>query len=95
MLAGGYDVARQADSALVYWEQYATSHQRQLFWDFPVLARSHQRLGELYEAQGDREKAVEWYGCFTELWAGADASLQPVVRDVQERIQRLVGEGRR
>jgi len=92
MLAQGYDAAGQADSALSHWEEYATSFQRQLFWDFPMLARSYQRLGELYEARGNRAKAIEWYGRFADLWNGADPALQPVVRDVRSRIQRLAGE---
>jgi hypothetical protein len=37
-------------------------------------------------------RPVEWYGRFVDLWSGADAALQPVVRDVQARIQRLAGE---
>jgi hypothetical protein len=66
--------------------------QRFLFWDFPELARTYQRLGELYEQRGNREKAVEWYSRFTDLWAGADPALQPIVQDVRGRIQRLTGE---
>ncbi|MDH4044409.1 MAG: protein kinase [Gemmatimonadota bacterium] len=92
MLGLGYDAVGQTDSALAYWEQYASSFQRMQFWDYPVLARSYQRLGELYEERGDRDRAVAWYGKLVDLWAGADPALQPVVRDVQARIQRLVAE---
>jgi tetratricopeptide (TPR) repeat protein len=92
MYALAYEGAGRADSALAYWEAYATTPQRALWWDFGDLARAYKRLGELYEARGDRVKAVEWYGRFTDVWNGADADLQPVVRDVQGRIQRLVGE---
>jgi tetratricopeptide (TPR) repeat protein/tRNA A-37 threonylcarbamoyl transferase component Bud32 len=92
MSALAYDGAGRADSALAYWEAYATSPQRMLWWDFGDLARAYKRLGELYEARGDRERAVEWYGKFTELWQGADPDLQPVVADVRRRMQRLAGE---
>jgi tetratricopeptide (TPR) repeat protein len=92
MSALAYDGAGRADSALAYWEAYATSPQRMLWWDFGDLARAYKRLGELYEARGDRERAVEWYGKFTELWQGADPDLQPVVGDVRRRMQRLAGE---
>ncbi|MBI2403696.1 MAG: hypothetical protein HYV20_13370, partial [Gemmatimonadetes bacterium] len=41
----------------------------------------------------DREKAIEYYNRFVELWKGADPELQPPVRDVKQRMARLVGEG--
>jgi tetratricopeptide (TPR) repeat protein len=87
-----HDRAGRADSALAHLEAFATSHQRMLWWDFADLARVYQRLGELREARGDRDQAVEWYARFVDLWAGADPALQPIVRDVQARIQRLSGE---
>ncbi len=65
---------------------------RRLWGEFDQLGPAYKRLGELYEAQGDREKAVEYYDQFVELWAEADSELQPVVRDVRARIARLVGE---
>jgi tetratricopeptide (TPR) repeat protein len=92
MYALAYDAAGRADSALAYWEAYATSPQRMLWWDFGDLARAYKRLGELYEARGDRAKAVEWYGRFTAIWADADPETQPVVADMRRRIQRLAGE---
>jgi hypothetical protein len=48
-----------------------------------------QRLGELYEAKGNVEKALEHYTAFVELWKDADPELQPRVRDVRGRIERL------
>ncbi len=48
-----------------------------------------QSLGELYEARGDTAKAIERYSEFTELWKNADASLQPRVSDIRDRIARL------
>jgi tetratricopeptide (TPR) repeat protein len=50
------------------------------------------RLGELYEARNDRDKAIEYYNRFIELWKNADPELQPQVEDVRARIARLVGE---
>jgi len=92
MLGAVHDAAGRSDSALVQLEAYATSPQRNVWWDFPDLARTYQRLGELYEARGDRDRAVEWYGRFVDLWAEADPVFQPVVRDVRARIERLAGE---
>ncbi|MCH6548041.1 MAG: hypothetical protein IH798_06300, partial [Gemmatimonadetes bacterium] len=56
------------------------------------LPAAYQRLGELHEERGNREKAVEYYNRFVELWENADPELQPVVEDVRGRIARLVGE---
>ena len=50
------------------------------------------RLGALYEEMGERDKAVEYYSRFVELWKDADPELQPVVADVGARIVQLVGE---
>lgn len=49
-------------------------------------------LRDLYEQRGNREKAIEYYGKFVDLWTGADAELQPVVNEVTQRLARLVGE---
>ena len=59
--------------------------------EFPRVLK---RLGELYEARGNREQAVEYYGRFVELWKDADPELQPLVRHVQQRMVRLAGEPR-
>jgi hypothetical protein len=48
-----------------------------------------QRLGEMYEAKGDFDKTLTHYQAFVELWKDADPELQPRVRDVRGRIERL------
>ena len=58
------------------------------------LAPSLKRLGELYEARGDRQRAAEYYGRFVELWKDADPALQPAVREVRARMGQLAGEGK-
>jgi len=55
-------------------------------------APTFKRLGELYEARGDRAKALESYGRFVDLWKSADPELQPLVRDVRARMARLASE---
>ena len=88
-----YDRAGQADSALAYLQRYLTTPWlNRLGFDSRNLWKAYQRLGELHEARGDREKAVDYYGRLVELWKGADAELQPIVDDVKARIARLVGE---
>jgi len=53
------------------------------------LAGSYKRLGELWEAKGDRAKAAHYYSKFLDLWKNADAALQPQVTDARKRLARL------
>jgi hypothetical protein len=53
------------------------------------------RLAELYDQQGDRDKALLLYGKFVELWRDADRDLQPKVGDARARIAALSAEPRR
>lgn len=89
-----YDRAGQTDSAMAHYQNVATNRWAILAVESGRLAGAYQRLGELYEAAGDRDKAIEYYNTFVELWADADSELQPRVADIRARIARLVGEGR-
>ncbi len=60
-----------------------------------VLGPTLRRMGELYEARGDREKAKEYYGRFVALWRDADSDLQPAVQDVKARLAQLAAEPKR
>ena len=53
------------------------------------LAGSHKRLAELYDAKGNREKAMSHYSSFIDLWKNADADLQPHVQKAKERLAQL------
>lgn len=91
-----YEQLGRPDSALAAYEQVANDPHLQdeltyhLQW---ALAPSLQRLGDLYEAKGDRAKAVAYYGRFVDLWKDADPALQPAVLEAKARLARLVGEG--
>ena len=50
------------------------------------------RLGELYEARGDRKRAREYYEKFVTLWKDADPELQPGVKEVRGRLAKLAQE---
>jgi tetratricopeptide (TPR) repeat protein len=95
-IADAYDKAGQADSAIAVYERYvnSTSVDFRMFIDQYWLAPSYRRLGELYEARGDRGNARKYYESFVEIWRDADAELQPQVRAVRERL-RVVGAGDR
>jgi tRNA A-37 threonylcarbamoyl transferase component Bud32/tetratricopeptide (TPR) repeat protein len=92
-LARAYDRAAMSDSAIMYFERFVTT-------PYPIrlieqdgdplyLAGSYKRLGELYEARGDRQKAMLYYTKFVELWKNADPELQPKVAEVKKRLARL------
>ncbi|MBI3981952.1 MAG: hypothetical protein HY337_03515 [Gemmatimonadetes bacterium] len=95
-LARAYDLADQRDSALAVYERAIAAPEPFKFVDadFDRLGPTYKRMGELYEARGDRQKALDSYGKFVDLWKDADAELQPLVTDVKARIARLVGERR-
>ncbi|HEV8150875.1 MAG TPA: protein kinase [Gemmatimonadales bacterium] len=89
-----FDRMGQTDSALAVYEAFATTPDigpagRQYF-----LPLTYRRLGEVYEARGNKEKALEYYGKFTALWKDADPELMPQVQDVKKRMAALVGEPR-
>jgi tetratricopeptide (TPR) repeat protein len=85
-----FDRLQQADSAIAVGESYLTvTVPARVGQDALFLASIRQRLGEMYEAKGDAEKALTHYQAFVELWKDADPELQPRVRDVRGRIERL------
>jgi hypothetical protein len=57
--------------------------------DGTYLAGTYKRLGELYEAKGDRGRAAGYYRKFVALWRDADPELQPKVAEVQRRLARI------
>ncbi len=57
-----------------------------------TLGPTYRRIGEMYEAKGDRENALKYYGDFVALWRDADPSLQPEVTEVRGRMTALAGE---
>jgi eukaryotic-like serine/threonine-protein kinase len=100
-ICGLYDLARlaeksgQSDSAItLYVQSVSAPSLRRLDNDAFNRAPALKRLGELYESKGDRVKAADYYGRFLDLWKEADPELQPVVREVRERLAKLVGESR-
>jgi tetratricopeptide (TPR) repeat protein len=89
-LGRAYDQAGDADSTIAVYERYvATPGWSKILSDARYLAGIRKRLGELYEAKGEREKAISHYSAFMELWSKADADLQPKVAEVRKRVERL------
>jgi eukaryotic-like serine/threonine-protein kinase len=90
MLARAYDLAGAPDSALAVYTRYLqTPYLDRAETDGAFLPAVHKRLGELYEAKGQREKALEHYRAFIALWKDADPVLQPKVTDARQRVAAL------
>jgi len=53
-----------------------------------IYARSFYMLGKIYEQQGDRGKAIEYYEIFLDLWKDADPGI-PEVEDAKKRLAGL------
>lgn len=86
-----FDLAGQRDSAILAFEK-AVVHARLSPLEAGgalLLPAIEQRLGELYEAAGDRQKAYAHYERFTMYWKDADPVLRPRVADVRRRMARL------
>ncbi len=91
-LGRAYDQANMPDSAIAMYERYITTPnflKLFTFLDPSFLAGTHKRLGELYGAKGDRDRAVSHYLQFVTLWKGADPELQPKVAQVKQRLAPL------
>ena len=90
ILARAYDLGGKPDSAIAVYARYVDDkHMRRYVSDETYLGPSLKRLGELYEAKGDRENAVRQYARFVDLWKNADAVLQPAVKETQGRLAKL------
>jgi len=50
------------------------------------------RLGEMYEAKGDKAKARDYYQRFVDLWRAADPVFQPQVTEAKARLAALGGD---
>lgn len=83
------DQLDRPDSALAEYERLSRHRDAGIGNDSYFRPRTMMRLGELYEAKGDAAKAIDYYGQFVELWKDADPELQPRVREIRDRIERL------
>jgi tetratricopeptide (TPR) repeat protein len=62
------------------------------FFDASLAGHTLERLGQLYDEAGDLASAAEYYAAFVELWAEADAELQPRVLEAQARLEEILRE---
>jgi tetratricopeptide (TPR) repeat protein len=93
-LALAFERAGMSDSALARLQHWADGGENLweagIYWHWAPIA--YFKLGELYEAKGQRDKAVDYYGRFTNLWSEADPEFQPRVQEARQRIKDLTSE---
>jgi tetratricopeptide (TPR) repeat protein len=83
-----FDALGQADSAIAYFERAVRIPANDgLGLDVEVRPIVLERLGELYEQQGQRAKALESYEALVALWKNAEPEQQRVVTEVKARIE--------
>jgi tRNA A-37 threonylcarbamoyl transferase component Bud32/TolB-like protein len=92
-IARAYDLSSQPDSAIATYERYLTTPSYTRGTDATQLAPARKRLAELYDAKGNRAKAIEHYKAFIELWKNADPELQPAVIHARQRLAALEKSG--
>ncbi len=82
--------AGAVDSAIYWYEKYlSTPFFGRFNFDGGSKPLILKRLGELYETEGNAEKAALRYREFLALWDKADPLLEPKVADVRHRLSRL------
>jgi len=89
-----YELGGEPDSAAVSYQRYLDVPMLgRLGADSPMYPFVLQHLAKLYDDMGDRERAIEYYRRFTDLWENADPELQPRVAAARRRIQELLQAG--
>jgi tetratricopeptide (TPR) repeat protein len=87
-IALAHDLAGRADSAVAWYRRDLETPRL----NAPDRASLFERLGQLYDEQGDLENAALYYARFVELWADADAELQPRVTVSRARLEEIIRE---
>ncbi|NNE45929.1 MAG: tetratricopeptide repeat protein, partial [Rhodothermales bacterium] len=77
--------AGRYEEALQYYRSFAENSA----FDTVFNAPAHRRMGELYEKLGNTGEAARHYRRFIELWADADAELQPMVEAARSSLKRI------
>jgi eukaryotic-like serine/threonine-protein kinase len=91
LLAEAYRKTGKPDSAIAVLEEFVSDRGFVATFNAGPLnrPRAHIDLGELYEAKKQPAKALAQYEQFLGLYRNADPELQPLVRDIRARVERL------
>jgi tetratricopeptide (TPR) repeat protein len=88
-LGRAYDRAGLPDSAIVYLEKFLVTPDPQPTEDANWRASVYRWLAELYEAKGAAPKAIEQYDDLLALWKNAEPELQPQIKEIRGRVEKL------
>ena len=92
-LAQAYDLGGAGDSAVAVYERYLeTPWMGRLEIDAVRLPPAYERLGELYEARHEPQRAAAMYRRMIALWQEADPELRPRVAAAERRLASLAVE---
>lgn len=90
-LAVAHDSAGRADTALALYEkEIDRTGPPRLRQRSTTLGPTLERIAELYEQQGELDRAAAYYNRFADLWADADPELQPRVAAARARAEEIV-----
>ncbi len=93
LLARAFDSAGRPDSALVHYRRFlGSSHWLSVIPHAQYLAGALERAAELEYEAGNLREAAAYLAEFVNLWADADADLQPRVTTAQARLQVIIDE---
>ncbi len=54
-----------------------------------IYAKAFYQLGKIYQQKGMKEKAIDHYRTFIELWKNCDQEFQHLVEDARKRVEKL------
>ena len=93
LMGYAFDRAGRPDEAIAAYVEFdETPDNSKTFFEATVGGHTLERLGQLYDEKGDLSNAAKYYAAFVELWAEADADLQPRVSSAQARLQAILQE---
>jgi serine/threonine protein kinase/TolB-like protein len=93
-LGRAHEAAGHPAAAVAAYERYlATPWLWRYEPDAVELGWITKRLAELYEARGDRGRAMETYRRLLATWRNADSELRPALADVRRRLLELGEKG--
>ncbi len=89
-LAKSYHASDEPDLAKEQFEKILELTSGRLVWG-DIYAKSFFWLGKIFQNQGKKQEAIQYYARFLELWRGADSGIVEI-QDAQKQISILRGE---